>query len=466
MTSVNRREFLASSAAAAASVSAVAGPAYGVTGANETIRVATIGVHGQGFYHVKRLMAIKDKLNVDVVALCDIDEEVLGKRAGELEKLRAGETGKDATTKPKTKPKSTAAFKPDTHIDLRRVLDDKSIDAVTIATPNHWHALATIWACQAGKDVYVEKPCSWCIQEGRQMVKAARKYKRIVKVGQHLRSQAKNGKITAQLRAGLLGDVYMGRSLIFRRRDSIGVQPPTDPPKHIHFDLWLGPGPKVPFHRNLVHYNWHWFWDFGNGEIGNNGIHIMDLARWAMGKRLPVKAVSMGGRYGYEPPDQAQTPNTQVSTLTFEDGTMLVCDVRNRFTNKEGGVGGCANLFYGSQGYMADGKAEFGFGGKPYGGRDESTIEMPAVGGTREPDQYANFLNAMRSRRHEDLNCDIEEGHLSAVMFHMANISYRLGGRTLTLDPKTETFVGDGAKEANQFLTREYRKPFVVPDEV
>ncbi|MBN1347131.1 MAG: Gfo/Idh/MocA family oxidoreductase [Phycisphaerae bacterium] len=450
MAPLNRRSFLKSSAkmagvAGAAVVGASGGPAHGVTGANEKIRLATIGVHGQGFYHVKRLMELKKKgKNVDVVALCDIDEQVLAGRAGELEKMR-GE-------------------KPATFTDLRKVYEDKSIDAVTIGMPNHWHALATIWACQAGKDVYVEKPCSWCIREGRKMVDAARKYQRIVKVGQHLRSDPGNGKATAELRAGLIGDVYMARSLVFRRRDSIGVKQPCDPPKHIHFDLWLGPAPKQAYHENLVHYNWHWFWDFGNGEIGNNGIHAMDLARWGMNKTLPVKVSSMGGRYGYTPPDQAQTPNTQLSTLTFGDGTMLVCDVRNRFTNQEEKIG-VGNLFYGSQGYFANGKPSFGYGGAAYGGKPAPEIKLDSVGGKREANQYENFINAVRSRKYEDLNCDVLEGHYSAVLFHMANISYRVG-RTLTFDPKTETFVGDGAKEANAFLTREYRAPFVVPERV
>ncbi len=443
MKPVNRRGFLRTSAqmAAAATVAGRAsGPAYGVTGANEKIRTACTGMNGRGWGHARELMGLKGK-GVDVVALCDIDEHVLEAKAAALAKMRNA--------------------KPDTHVDVRKLLEDKSIDAISIATPNHWHPLATVWACQAGKDVYVEKPVSWCIREGRKMVEATRKYKRIVQVGQQHRSDPKIRKAAAQIRAGIIGDVYMTRSLVFRQRESIGFKKPTTPPKHINFDLWLGPAQTEPYHENLVHYNWHWFWNFGNGEIGNNGIHLLDIARMGLGKTLPVKVSSMGGRYTYK--DQAETPNTQVATLTYDDGTMMVCDVRNRYTNAEPGILG--NIFYGSEGYMAGAKPNFGFGGKAYGGKAESDVKSAPLPGRGEPNHFENFINAMRTRKVEDLNCDILEGHLSAVLFHMANISYRLG-RTLSFDPKTEMFVGDGAAEANKYVTRDYRKPFVVPEHV
>jgi len=443
MAPINRRNFMKSSAqmaAAAAVAGTSSGPAHGVTGANEKIRVACVGINSRGYGHVKAFVKLKDK-GVDVPALCDVDRNVLAGRASQLGKMRGAE--------------------PDTHVDIRKLLEDKSIDAISIATTNHWHALATIWACQAGKDVYVEKPVSWCIREGRKMVEAARKYERIVQVGHQRRSQPEIRKAAEQIRAGIIGDVYMARSLLFKRRDSIGVKSPTAPPKHVDFDLWLGPAQKVPYHANLVHYNWHWFWDFGNGDIGNSGVHRLDLARMTLNKTLPVKVSSMGGRYGYK--DQAETPNTQVATWTFDDGTLLVCDVRGRYTNGEPNIGG--NLYYGSQGYLAGTEASFGFGGQAYGGRDESDVKLKPVGGRGESDHFENFINAMRSREVDDLNCDILEGHLSAVLFHMANVSYRLG-RTLSFDPKTETFIGDGAEQANQYLTRDYRKPFVVPEQV
>jgi predicted dehydrogenase len=440
MRKMNRRSFLKSSAEVAAAF-AMTTKATRVLGANDEVRVAVMGFHGQGKTHIREFLKMKPN-GVDLAALCDIDEEVLNRAAAEVEKVR----GK----------------KPEVHTDIRKLLEDKSINAVSMATPNHWHALGTIWTCQAGKDVYVEKPASWCIREGRKMVEAARKYNRIVQVGTMNRSNQTIRKAIAQLHAGIIGDVYMARGLCFKRRDSIGFKEPSEPPKNIHYDLWLGPGPQQPYHANLVHYNWHWFWDFGNGDIGNQGIHQMDLARWGINKGMPIKASSMGGRYGYK--DQGQTPNTQVATLTYEDGKMVVFEVRGRWTNDEKGerVG---NLFYGSEGCMADWKADFGYGGKAYGGKAEAEVQLPKVGGDGKGNHYENFIAAVRSRNVKDLNCDVMEGHQSAVLFHLANISYRLG-RIVTFDPKTEAFVGDGAKEANALLTREYRKPFVVPEEV
>ncbi len=443
MGSVDRRDFLKTTvrtAAAAAAAGASSGPAHGVTGANERIRVGCVGLRSRGWDHVRGFMKLKGK-GVDVPVLCDIDRQILGRCARKLTEIRGS--------------------KPDTHVDVRKLLEDSSIDAIAIATPNHWHALATVWACQAGKDVYVEKPVSWCIREGRKMVEAARKYKRIVQVGQQRRSDPAIRKVAEQIRAGIIGDVYMARSLLFKRRRSIGVKPTTAPPKHIDFDLWLGPARKVPYHANLVHYNWHWFWEFGNGDIGNSGIHRLDLVRMTLGRTLPIKVSSMGGRFGYE--DQGETPNTQTAIWTYEDGTMIVSDVRGLPTNSEPGIG--SNIYYGSQGYMAGEQPSIDPDGKAYGGLPASQVKQRPVPGTGTEDHFYNFIEAMRSRRVEDLNCDILEGHLSAVLFHMANISYRLG-KTLTFDPKTETFVDEGAKEANQFLTRDYREPFVVPEQV
>ena len=443
MSQINRRSFLKSSvraATTAAIVSEASGPAYGVTGANERIRLCCVGLRWRGFDHVKYFMKLKGK-GVDVPALCDVDTKILNQYADRLAKLRGA--------------------KPATHVDIRKVLDDKTIDAISIATPNHWHALATIWACQAGKDVYVEKPISWCIGEGRKMVQAARKYERIVQVGLQRRSDPTIRKVAEQIRAGIIGDVYMARSLVYKRRESIGFAKPATPPPHVDFDLWLGPAPKQPYHANLVHYNWHWFWDFGNGEIGNSGVHRLDLARMTLNKTLPVKVASAGGRFGYK--DQGQTPNTQIVTWTFDDGTLLVCEVRGRYTNSEPGIG--SNLFYGSQGFMAGEAPSFGYGGKAYGGRPEAQIKTDPLPGNGDANHFENFINAMRSRKVADLNCDILEGHRSTVLCHMANIAHRLG-RTLSFDPKTETFIGDGAKQANTYLTRDYRKPFVVPEHV
>ncbi len=451
MNPIDRRTFLKRSAGAAA-VASVAGPAYGVTGANEQIRVACAGIRSRGRSHINEFLKMRKK-GVDVVAVCDIDEHVLAARAQSVEKVR----GK----------------KPRAEVDMRKLMDDKSIDAFSFATPNHWHALGTIWACQAGKDVYVEKPASWCVREGRKMVEAARKYKRIVQVGTQSRSSGGIRSAVSKLYAGLIGDVYMARSLCYKQRDSIRSRDTGPPPKNVHFDLWLGPAKEQPYHANLVHYNWHWFWDFGNGDVGNQGVHEVDKARWGLGKKThPVKVASMGGRFGYE--DQGQTPNTQITTLTYEDGKMMVIEVRGRATNGEAGeyVG---NLFYGSQGYMAGWKEAYTARGgrkvgKPYGNKAATTqaagYKFPEVGGPGgSGNHFENFIVAVRSRKVEDLNADIIEGHLSAVPFQIGNIAYRLG-RTLTFDPKTEKFVGEGASEANPYLTRDYRKGFEVPENV
>ena len=462
-SSTSRRTFLKSTAATAATL-AIAPASYSGASPNDRIRIACVGLRGRGRAHTREMLALKPK-GVDLVAFCDVDRQLLQERAAAVE----SQTG----TKLKT------------YTDIRKLLEDDSIDAITVATPNHWHALMTIWACQAGKDVYVEKPVSWCIREGRKMVEAARKYKRIVQAGTQARSFDHVRRRTQQMRDGLIGDIYMVRGMCYKQRDSIGFKEPTAPPDFLDFDLWLGPAQKQPYHANLVHYNWHWFWDFGNGDIGNQGIHEIDLARWVLDKGNTIRVSSTGGRFGYE--DQGQTPNTLASTFTYEDGTHIVFEVRGRYTNAEEGIQ-IGNIFYGSEGYLpggnwgsgtgsyekqdqtvADWRPRFGFGGAPYGGKatDESQEDAGAPQTLDENDAYhfENFIAAVRSRNSEDLHADILEGHRSAMFAHAANISYRLG-RALTFDLSREMFIGEGADEANQYLTRKYREPFVVPDVV
>ncbi len=435
MNPMNRRDFLRKSSKGLAGIAAgVAAIRTGLTHAeaNEVIRIAVIGVNGRGRAHADAFRKMK---GVEVAALCDPDEQVLNQVARSI----AQSTGKT----PKTYP------------DIRNLLQDKDVDAVSIATTNHWHSLATIWACQAGKDVYVEKPASHNIFEGRKMVEAARKYNRIVQVGSQGRSAPSVRKAIELMQQGAIGEVFMARALCFKRRDSIGFKQVEPVPPHLHFDLWLGPAPQQPYNGNFVHYNWHWFWDFGNGDIGNQGVHQMDTARWGLGKGYPVKVSSMGGRYGYK--DQGQTPNTQTATFTYDDGKCLVFDVRGRFTNDEARVK-VGNLFYGSKGWLAI----YDTGG-PYDlfleNNEKPEPRQQGVGF----DHFANFIDAARKRDPKILTADVEEGHLSAALCHMANIAHRLG-RTLTFDPKTETFPGD--PEANKLATREYRAPFVVPEKV
>jgi len=277
---MNRRHFLMSTAAAAGALSTKA-----LASANDTVRVACVGIRGQGNAHIREYSKMQ---NVEIAALCDVDENVLNKRLGEV--VSSGK-------------KKPAAF-----TDVRKLLEDKSIDAISIATPNHWHSLIGIWACQAGKDVYCEKPCSHDIFEGRQLVRAAEKYNRIVQHGTNSRSGPAVREAMDKMREGLIGDVYMSRGLCFKWRDTIGHASEEPVPAGVHYDLWTGPAELLPFTRNRFHYNWHWNWNYGNGDIGNQGIHEMDIARWGLGVKYPTKVSSMGAHFMFD--DDQQTPNT------------------------------------------------------------------------------------------------------------------------------------------------------------
>jgi len=433
---MNRRYFFMASAASAAAArsSALASP-------NDTVRVACVGVRGQGQSHIQ---AYGKMPNVEIAAICDVDESVLEQRLTDAEKL--------------TK-KRPAGF-----TDLRKVLDDKSIDAISIATPNHSHALQTIWGCQAGKDVYVEKPCAYNIFEANQVVAAAKKYNRMVQHGTNGRSSASMQEAVRQIREGVIGDVYMSRGLVFKWRDTIGRAPVSPVPAGVHYDLWLGPAPKHEFTKNRFHYNFHWMWDYGNGDIGNQGVHQMDAARWLLGVKYPSKVSAMGGHYMFD--DDQETPNTMVATFEFDEGgkkKFLVFEVRHWISNGEAGLGGrgeasnaVGNIVYGSKGYLS---TAGGF--KIFLGREQQPGPVPAGG--RRGDNWANFIQAVRSRKQSDLNAPMEEGAPSVILIHLANISYRLG-RTLHFDAATMTCKGD--PEANRMFTRNYRKPFVVPEKV
>ncbi len=432
MGGMNRRYFLMSSAPVAARLRASSLPSP-----NDTVRVACVGIRGQGRAHIRSYAAMPE---VEIAALCDVDESVLQARLSEVEKM-----GK----------KRPAAF-----VDYRKLLEDKSIDAVSLATPNFHHALQTIWACQAGKDVYVEKPCTHNIFEARQIVAAARRYDRIVQHGTNSRSSAGAQEGVRRLREGLIGEVYMARGLCFKWRDSIGRAPVEPVPPGVHYDLWLGPAALRPFTRNRFHYNWHWFWEYGNGDIGNQGIHQMDLARWGLGVKYPVKVSSLGGHFLFD--DDQETPNTQVATFEFDQEgkrKLLVFEVRHWISNPEAGIGkpgeNCiGNIFYGSKGYMV-----IRGGYRTYLGK----AQEPGPSGEGGGNNWANFIQCVRSRKRENLNAEIEEGAISTVLVHLANISYRLG-RTLRFDPQSLRCVGD--EEANRLFTRDYRKPFVVPEKV
>src|SRR5579884_796470 len=479
MDKMTRRRFLERSLLSAAAltglgsletVDAAGRPSRGrKVGPNEKIHVACIGVHGRGLDHVRSYAARED---AEVVAICDVDQSVIGRACKAVEE--------------KNKPTPKAVQ------DLRHLLDDREVDAVSIATPNHWHALAAIWAMQAGKDVYVEKPVSHNLREGRRMVEAARRYGRICQAGTQIRSQRGAQEAIAFIHAGHIGKVTLSRRLCYKRRDSIGKKPDGPVPPGVDYDLWLGPAPGRPFNPNRFHYNWHWNWDYGNGDLGNQGVHQMDVARWALGKNaLPSGVMALGGRFGYE--DDGQTPNTELCFYDYGD-SHLIFEVRGLKTEPLQGVT-IGNLIYGTEGLVAftSYSTAVAF--------DNAGNEIERFSG--DGDHYANFLAAVRSRLTEDLNADILEGHLSSALCHLGNISYRLGrpqpfsaktqafgddkeayatfarfeqhladngitlqetdyflGPRLKFDPHAERFAH--APQANALCTRHYRSPFVV----
>ncbi|MCX6606192.1 MAG: Gfo/Idh/MocA family oxidoreductase [Acidobacteria bacterium] len=414
----HRRSFLVSAAAASQSWAQ----------SNDRLRVAIVGVGSRGSAHISELLPVP---NLEIAALVEVD----GARAEAASQRIFAKTGK----------------RPLLHTDMRRAFDDKSIDAVAIATTNHWHALTAIWAMQAGKDVYVEKPVSHNIFEGIQLVKTARKYNRIAAGGTQRRWWGPFRKAVELLHAGVIGDIYQGNFFFPGGRDSLGFKPVTQPPANLNWDLWVGPAPMQDYHANLVPYNWHWFWDFGNGELGNNGIHMIDILRWGMKQTLPVSVRSTGGRFGYK--DQGQTPNTQNVTWTFADGASMVGQLRGLYTAEK-----MSWDFYGSKGHMhLDSNGDF----RILLGRNKQT--EPVVTYPANLDHFANFADAVRARNPKLLHAEIEETVLSTALCHLGNISHRLG-RELRFDPAKMVFPNDA--EANKMLTREYRSPYVVPTEV
>ena len=428
---LDRRTFLQTAAiGAAASLRAM--------GANDRVNVAVIGLGGRGRNHMTEYAKLPD---ARIAAVCDVDQAALERGIAFVEKA----TG----------------VKPKGYSDMRQVFADKSIDAVSMPIPNHWHALATIWACQAGKDVYVEKPACHNVYEGMKMVEAARKYKRMVQIGSQSRSMPHKQKAIDLLHQGIIGKVYLAKGLCYKRRVSIGHKDDSPTPPGVDWSMFLGPAPMRAFNELRFKYNWHWFWDTGNGDIGNQGVHEMDVARWGLGKDMPKSVVSSGGKYAYT--DDQETPNTQIATFDYGDSEIMF-EVRGLITGDEGGLkvrgnNTIGNLFYGSEGYMA----VDGDGFQVYKGEKRDLImDQKKEQGDTGP-HMANFLKAVKSRNYQDLNADVQIGVTSANLCHLANISYRLG-RKLGFDPSAGRFSSDA--EANKMLTREYRAPYVVADKV
>ncbi len=472
---VTRRTFMRKTAVGAALIAAPwADAAASVLGANDRVRVGVAGINGRGRAHYGAFGKMKDR-GVEVAYLIDPDSRLFDSRSKDVERI--------------------AGNKPTCVQDVREALEDKDLDAISIATCNHWHSLMTIWACQAGKDVYVEKPMSHNIFEGRMAVEAARKYDRIVQHGTQQRSSTRRHREIAAVQSGEYGELLVSKGYCCKPRWSIGTKPIGDPPAELNFDIWLGPAREQPYHENLVHHDWHWFWDTGNGDIGNQGVHEMDVARWAIkDATLPTRVWSLGGRFGYR--DQGETPNTQMAVMEFGD-VILLFETRGLVGVRSKSPRRVANEYYTTEGMITAGKFY-----PKNGGKAES---LTNVGGEARPGgEFGSFINAVRSRKREDLNAEILEGHYSSALCHLANISYRLGdcvpfdrrkaslgdnkqvqecfkaiednltkgvglklddvmcrrGRTLTFDPDTERFDDD---EANRLLTRDSRGPYTVP---
>lgn len=481
MSKITRRNFLKSSLAAGVTMTLL-NPYSRVRGANDDIRLAIVGVGGQGSGHIDYFRKLA---GVRVVALCDADKDHLDKRVEDFKKRNETVEG---------------------YIDVRKLLENKNIDAITTATPNFWHALVTIWACQAGKDVYVEKPVSHNIWEGRKIVEAARKYKRIVQTGTQRRSSEAYQQAYEFIKAGNIGAIRWVRGFCYKPRGSIGkVNGPQPIPASVNYDLWCGPADMLPLMRKNLHYDWHWVWNTGNGDIGNQGIHEMDLARWALGDpKLAPAVMSIGGRFGYD--DDAETANTQIAFFDYKPAP-LIFEVRG-LPRKAGDT--AMDNYRGTQigvvvqcenGYFAAGEG----GGWTYDKDGKRIKQFTGSGGAH----HENFIKAVRSRKVSDLNADIEKGHLSSALCHMGNISYRLGrkksveeikatikdnaeltdsferflthlaannvdvakapatiGPMLTMDTEKEKFVGELSDMANMLVKRNYREPYVIPDNV
>ena len=444
---MNRRDFLSKTAAATAGLAAaLPSRSYAQQSPNDTINVAVIGIRGlntghptwtargRGMDHYEHLSTIK---NVRITHVVDVDERMF------------------QTTLPMLKEKYGGD--PKTETDFRRVLDNRDVHAVTIAAPDHWHALMTIWACQAGKDVYCEKPVSHNIVEGRRMVEAARRYNRIVAAGTQRRSGIVAAKAAHFLRDGGLGKIYSGRTIVSRLRDPIGVVANSPVPPGVNYDLWLGPAPLRPFNENHFHYHWHFFWEYGTSDLGNTGVHSLDMVRWLVGKHEHPRTIfCSGGLYEAGAPTDQTVPNTQSAIYKYADGTEIQCDLRNWYNGPPEGLG---VYVFGSKGWMkvGDSEAKVFFGPKS----EPGPVFAPDDKRDSGQSHFENFIECVRTRSVGNLRAPIEDGHLSTALCHLGNISYRVG-RSLTFDGAKERFVGDS--EADKLLTRTYRSPYSLPE--
>jgi len=452
-TNLQRRQFVQAAAAAIATAQ------FPILGANDRIQIGVVGVGSRGTAHIDSYSSLDSDCRI--AAVCDVDQAARERAVARIRK--------------------TKGYAPKDYNDMRTMFESKDVDAVSIATPNHWHALAAIWGCEAGKHIYVEKPASYNVFEGQQMVAAARKYNRMVQVGHQFRSQPGMIRAIQLLSEGVIGQVYQGRVFNFKRRFSIGHTPDEPVPAGLDWDRFLGPAQQKPYSKNKFAYNWHWFWDTGNADIGNTGVHWMDSLLWGFGRGgWPLSVSSTGGKFVWQ--DDQETPNTQQVTMDFGDA-QLTCDVRNLPTPPEGSIGGelprppyGGNLFLGDQGFFILDHSGFqvykSTVGKLRGdaarGADagsvekyEKTVDEGFSAQAAEPTDahMKNFFEAIRASDYKLLHEDIEIGVRSAAFCHLANISYRVG-RPLRVSQSTGRCLGD--EQASALFTRDYRSPYVV----
>ena len=492
MTSFHRRVFLQRTAILGATAATLgytgetraADEPAKAAGANNKLRVAVVGVRSRGMNHIgtaekgKGSGYLDPENNCEIVAVCDADEGVI---APAMKKISA-DTGKE--------PKFVQ--------DFRKLLDDKSIDVISIATPNHWHATMAVWAMRAGKQVYCEKPATHNVHEGRLMTEAMAKYKVMCQVGTQSRSNKGMQDAVKYIHDGKIGKTTLAYGTCYKPRKSIGkVDKPTEPMKSISYDLWCGPAAMLPVNRKQLHYDWHWTWEYGNGDYGNQGVHEADKARWGLNVGLPKSVVAVGGRYGYV--DDGETPNTMLNLYEYDDSKHILFEVRGLDTKDYKGIK-VGNIWFGDKGYVVCPSYSGGIAYDPDG------KETARFSGGGDQFHFRNFVKAIRSGKATDLNCPAEEGHYSAALCHLGNISYRLGteaplqgpkgfskveaaqsafermlahlkdnkvdtsdkglhGVKLAFDTKTEKFTSAGSADlakANALLFREYRKGFDI----
>lgn len=428
-----RRDFLKGSLTGAVAGWTILSGASAKAAPGERVNVAVIGLRGRGASLADGFAGMSE---AQVTCLCDVDTRFFGERTRSIADRQAGREPKLVT-------------------DLRRVLEDDSVDAIVVATPDHWHALATVWGCQAGKDVYVEKPASHSLWEGRKMVEAARKYDRVVQLGTQSRSAPHYISMVEAIQSGRIGEVHTAKAWNSQKRGDLAPADDAATPEGVNYDLWLGPAPTRPFNENRFHYAWHWHWDYGTGDIGNDGVHDLDIARWGLGVRAPVAVSGMAGTKANR---NWQTPDTCYLAYSFsgsEDGSgkTLIYEQRDWSPYvQEGYENGTA--FYGTEGYILAGRP----GWKLFERNNPVPVESP--GFSDEPHRI-DFLNCIKHGGRP--RADIEEGHLSSTLAHLGNIVARTG-RGFAFDPETETIRGD--TEANALLRRAYREPFAVPENV